>query len=393
MYSFYPTGDQSVHLIDGRRTPTGRLTGALSDYSATELGAKCINSLETIVDPQSVDEVILGSVIQAGQGQAPARQALIDAGWSPTIPAVTINKVCGSGIKAILQASESILGGANRTVVAGGMESMTNAPQLLEEFRTGRKMGNSTLKDSAVHDGLWCSVEGEHMGMAAERIGERYNLSRDALDQFALDSHENATRAQEKGHFEDERIVFDDIEEDEPVRTDTSMDQLGKLPTAFKDDGIVTPGNAPGLNDGASAIGVVDGSLAGNVSQVDTTFEIVGYSVVGDEPGNLFETPAAATEMLLEGRKWSLDDFDRIEINEAFAAQALANCHRLELDPNRVNQWGGAIALGHPIGMSGNRIVLTLMKQMRHHGDDLGLAAICMGGGNGIALAIRQVGA
>lgn len=192
MYSHYLTEDEPVHLVDGRRTPTGRLTGALSDYEATDLGALCLESVEEFLDPRSIDEVILGSVIQAGQGQAPARQALIGADWSPKIPAVTINKVCGSGMKAILQASESILGGPNRQVVAGGMESMSRAPQLLQGFRTGRKMGDSTLKDAAVHDGLWCSIESEHMGQPAERIAERYDLSREELDEFALRSHERA---------------------------------------------------------------------------------------------------------------------------------------------------------------------------------------------------------
>lgn len=391
MYTHYLTADDTVHLVDGRRTPTGRLAGALNDYSATELGARTLEELEDFLNPRNQDEVILGSVIQAGQGQAPARQALIGGGWSPKIPAVTINKVCGSGMKAILQASESILGGPNTSVVAGGMESMSRAPQLLKGFRTGQKMGDSTLKDAAVHDGLWCSVESEHMGQPAERIAERYDLSRQELDEFALRSHQNAHEAEEEGKFDGERFSLGDLNRDEPVRTDTSLERLGQLPPAFREDGIVTAGNAPGLNDGAAALQVVDSDRVEIPESVGASFKLLGYSVVGEEPGNLFETPAAAIETLLEGRKWTLDDFDRIEINEAFASQVLGNCHRLELNPDRVNQWGGSIAQGHPIGMSGARIVLTLLHQLRDSGGELGLAAICMGGGNGIALAVEKV--
>ncbi len=391
MYTHYLSGEDVVHIVDGRRTPTGRLTGALNDYEATELGARTLEELEDFLNPRNQDELILGSVIQAGQGQAPARQALIEAGWSPKIPAVTINKVCGSGMKAILQASESILGGPNVSVVAGGMESMSRAPQLLPGFRTGQKIGDSTLKDAAVHDGLWCSVESEHMGQPAERIAERYDLSREELDEFALRSHERAYEANENGHFETERFSLGELDRDEPVRPDTSLKQLGQLPPAFREDGIVTAGNAPGLNDGAAILQVVNPGRVEIPESVDSTFELLGYSVVGEEPGNLFETPAAAIETLLEGRKWTLDDFDRIEINEAFASQVLGNCHRLELDPGRINRWGGSIAQGHPIGMSGARIVLTLLHQLRHSGGELGLAAICMGGGNGIALAVEQV--
>lgn len=390
MYTFYFSGDDTVHLIDGVRTPTGQLTGVLSDYEATQLGALCLEGMEQFTDPRSVDEVILGSVIQAGQGQAPARQALIGANWSPKIPAVTVNKVCGSGIKAILQASESILGGPNRQVIAGGMESMTNAPQLLSGFREGQKMGDSTLKDAAVHDGLWCSIESEHMGSAAERIAERYDLTRQELDQFALRSHERAQKAETNAWFDEERLEMDAIDRDEPVRPDTSLERLGQLPTAFAKEGVVTPGNAPGLNDGAATILTADPRAYDTDDDLESVFELKGYAVVGDEPGNLFETPAAAVELLLEGRKWTLDDFDRIEINEAFASQVLANCHRLALDPERINKWGGAIALGHPIGMSGTRIVLTLMQQLRQFDGELGLASICMGGGNGIALAVER---
>lgn len=389
MYSNYLT-DDSIVLLDGVRTPTGRLTGVLSDYEATELGALCLEGLEDTVDPRQVDEVLLGSVIQAGQGQAPARQALLGADWSPKIPAVTINKVCGSGIKTILQGIESLVAGPNQQVVAGGMESMTNAPHLVSDLREGKTMGDSEMVDAAVHDGLWCSIESEHMGIAAERIADRYDLSREELDEFALSSHHRAAEAEEHGYFDRECLDLPEVDRDEPVRPDTSLEKLSQLRPAFKEDGVVTAGNAPGLNDGAAAVGLAKRAFAESETQPESVFSVKGYAVVGTEPGNLFETPAAAIEMLLEGRSWTLDDFDRIEINEAFAAQVLGNCHRLELNPDRINGWGGAIALGHPIGMSGARIVLTLMQQMRHHEDELGVASICMGGGNGIALALEQ---
>lgn len=266
---------------------------------------------------------------------------------------------------------------------------MSRAPHLAAGLRSGRTLGDLELTDAAVHDGLWCSVENEHMGNAAERIARRYDLSREALDRFALRSHRRAARAEEEGHFERERIPVDGVSRDEPVRPDTSLKALGELGPAFEEDGVVTAGNAPGLNDGAAALVV---AREGGLSEAPSPrFRLTGYAVVGDEPGNLFETPAAAIELLLEGDGRSLDDFDRIEINEAFASQVLANCHRLELDPERVNRWGGAIALGHPIGMSGTRIVLTLMNQLETSDGERGLAAICMGGGNGIALSLRRV--
>lgn len=382
-----------VVIVDGVRTPTGRLSGQLSDVEATELGAFCLSELGNVVDPRNVDEVILGSVLQAGQGQAPARQALLSADWSPKIPAVTINKVCGSGIKAILQAREAIAGGPASRIVAGGMESMSNAPHLLSDLREGKPLGDAELTDAAIHDGLWCSIEGEHMGQPAERIAERYGLSRQSLDEYALKSHRRVTEAEENGYFQGERMTVEGVNEDEPVRSDTSLEQLGDLEPAFRADGKVTAGNAPGLNDGACGLVVASRPSASSIaerSNLNEVFSIEGYAIVGEDPGNLFETPAGAIELLLEGPRWTLDDFDRIEINEAFASQVLGNCHRLELNPDRINQWGGAIALGHPIGMSGARIVLTLMNQLRESDGELGLASICMGGGNGIAMVIRQ---
>ncbi|MFB6357215.1 MAG: acetyl-CoA C-acyltransferase [bacterium] len=395
MYREVIRDDSSPVLIDGVRTPTGSLTGQLSDYSAVELATTCLKVMGEKIDPREVDEVILGSVIQAGQGQAPARQVLLGADWSPKIPAVTINKVCGSGIKSILQAVEAIRGGAPDNVIAGGVESMSNAPHLLTDYRNGKKLGDGELVDSAVHDGLWCSIGEEHMGAAAERIADRYGLSRDQLDEYALNSHQRATQAEDRDCFQSERIDYPEIDRDEPVREDTSLEQLGELKPAFDEDGVVTAGNAPGLNDGASVVAVTHERRIESFIREDfrweDAFEIEGYAVVGEDPGNLFETPAGAIEMLLEVSDWSLDDFDRIEINEAFASQVLANCHRLELNPERINQWGGAIALGHPIGMSGNRIVLTLMNQLRQTDGELGLASICMGGGNGIAMVIKRV--
>jgi acetyl-CoA C-acetyltransferase len=385
--------EPDVAIVDGVRTPTGRLLGQLSEFEATELGSLCLGNLGQRLDSQKVDEAVLGTVIQAGQGQAPARQATLGADWSPKIPAVTINKVCGSGIKAILQAREAIEGGPANRIVAGGMESMSNAPHFVSDYRDGRTLGDGSLQDAAVHDGLWCSLENEHMGQPAERIAERYGLGREVLDEYALRSHRRAAEAEENGDFQWERMDVNGQNTDEPVRPDTSLDQLGNLEPAFREDGVVTAGNAPGLNDGACVLSVA--SLASARSMVeslnrDTVFTIEGYTIVGEDPGNLFETPAGAIELLLEGDRWTLNDFDRIEINEAFASQILGNCHRLELDPKRINQWGGAIALGHPIGMSGARIVLTLMAQLESADEQLGLASICMGGGNGIALVIRR---
>lgn len=393
MFRFNLPDTPDIVLVDGRRTPFGSLLGALSDYEAPDLASICLQALEDeeVVDPQRVDEVIIGSVLQGGQGQAPARQASIGAGWSPGIPAVTINKVCGSSIKSILQASQGLLGGPLEVAVVGGMESMTNAPHFLPDLRKGKKLGPSEAKDMAVYDGLWCSMEEEHMGAAGERIAERYGLTREELDEFSLMSHRRADRAWQEGKLEPEVVSLPELERDESVRPDTSLEQLEKLPPAFRKDGKITAGNAPGLNDGAVAIAMGRRGAFTVPADRDTVFRLEGYAVVGDDPGNFVETPAAAIEVLLEDMKWSLDDVDRIEINEAFSSQVLGNCHRLEIDPERINRWGGAISIGHPIGSSGSRIVLALMNQLRQSGEEKGIASICMGGGNGIALAIRQI--
>ncbi len=388
-----PPENRNILLVDGRRTPTGTLSGALSDYEATELASACLKGLEQFVDPEDVQELILGSVLQGGQGQAPARQALLGAGWPDTIPAVAVNKVCGSGIKSVLLAVQGILSGALTLAVAGGAESMSNAPHMLPDMRTGVKMGDASCQDSAVHDGLWCSIEHEHMGFPAERIAESYNLTREEVDAFALSSQQRAVRATDEGWFDEYRVDLDgvELEYDEPVRPETTLDQLGKLSPAFSEDGIVTAGNAPGLNDGASAVIVGDRESLRLREAPETVFRIEGYSVVGGPPGELFERPAEAYEVLMQELGWEDSQVDRIEFNEAFSTQVLANCRRLGVDPERINRWGGAVALGHPIGMSGNRIVISLMHQLRRSGGERGIASICMGGGNGIALAIRQV--
>lgn len=384
-----------VVVVDAVRTPMGRFQGRVSQFTAPELGAAVIKALKERNDlaGDEVDEVILGNVVQAGVGQAPARQASIRGGISPTVPAVTVNKVCGSGLKAVILAAQAIRCGDAKIVIAGGMESMSNAPYLLYGARQGFRYGDQKLVDAMIHDGLWCAFEQKHMGMAAEYTAEKSKISREEQDRFAYQSHMKAVKAMETNRFAKELVSLQAkdgaIDKDETPRPDTSLEKLSKLRPAFKENGTVTAGNAPGLNDGASALLLMSKGEAKKRGHKPLA-TIVDYAVAGTEPLELFYAPVFSTRKLLEKMRVKIDEFDLIEINEAFAAQVLADGRELEWDWERVNVNGGAIALGHPIGASGARILTTLVWAMQDRGAETGLATLCMGGGNGISLAVRR---
>lgn len=384
-----------VVIVDAVRTPMGRFQGRVSQFTATELGAAVIRALveRNALKGDEVDEVIMGNVVQAGVGQAPARQASIRGGLSPIVPAVAVNKVCGSGLKAVILAAQAIKCGDAKIVIAGGMESMSNAPYLIFGARQGLRYGDQKLIDSMIHDGLWCAFEQQHMGMAAEYTAQKSKISREAQDRFALESHMKAVKAMETGKFAKELIALAAkdgvIDKDETPRPDTSLEKLSKLRPAFKENGTVTAGNAPGLNDGASALLLMSKEEAKKRGYKPLA-TIADYAAAGTEPLELFYAPVFSTRKLLGKMKVNIDDFDLIEVNEAFAAQTLADGKELEWDWERVNVNGGAIALGHPIGASGARILTTLVWAMQDRGAETGLATLCMGGGNGISLAVRR---
>ncbi len=383
-----------VVIVDAVRTPMGRFQGRLSQFTAPELGAAVIRALKERNDLEGdeVDEVIMGNVVQAGVGQAPARQASIRAGISAAVPAVTVNKVCGSGLKAVILAAQAIKCGDAQIVIAGGMESMSNAPYLLFGARGGFRYGDQKLIDALIHDGLWCAFEQQHMGNAAEYTAGKSKISREEQDRFAYESHRKAVKAMESGKFANELIPLQakdgPIDKDETPRPDTSLEKLAKLRPAFKENGTVTAGNAPGLNDGASALLLMSNEEAKKRGYKPLA-TIVDYAIAGTEPIDLFYAPIFSTRKLLEKMGLTIDHFDLIEVNEAFAAQALADGKELEWDWSRVNVNGGAIALGHPIGASGARILTTLVWAMKDRAAQTGLATICMGAGNGISLAVK----
>ncbi len=386
-------------LVSAVRTPIGRFLGALSSLSATELGATAIRAAvqRAGIDTGEVDEVIIGNVVSAGEGQAPARQAALGADIPADIPAVTINKVCGSGLKAVMLAAQAIKAGDGRLYIAGGMESMSNAPYLLPKARTGYRMGNGEIVDSVVHDGLWCAFEGVHMGEEAEIVAEKYGISREAQDQFAYSSHLKAAQATESGRFKDEMVPVETpskqvatvVDRDEPIRPDTSLEALGKLSPAFrKQGGTVTAGNAPGLSDGAAATVVASEAYA-TAHHLPILARITGYAAAAIEPKYIFACPPRAVRKLLERTGQKMSDFDVIEVNEAFAAQVLANGKELDWDWSRVNPHGGAVALGHPIGASGARLLATLVYELRRRGGGRGLATLCLGGGGAVAMSVE----
>ena len=392
-------GGPPVWISSAVRTPIGKLLGGLSPLSAPKLGALVVREAveRAAAPPDAVDEVILGNVLTAGLGQNPARQAAIGAGLPAGVGALTINKVCGSGLKAVMLARQAILAGDADVVVAGGMESMSNAPHLLQGMRTGSKMGDGSLVDSMVHDGLTDAFEDIHMGETAERVADRYGVSRKAMDEYAAESQRRAHAATEAGRFAGEILPVEVparkgavvVERDESIRPDATAESLARLRPVFRKDGRVTAGNAPGVNDGASAL-VIASDAAVRRHGLPRLARITGQAVSGLEPEWVMMTPVPAVRKLLERLDWSVDTVDLFEINEAFAAQAVAVRSELGLPADRTNMNGGAVALGHPIGASGARILTTLLYLLREHGLDRGVASLCLGGGNGVALGVER---
>jgi acetyl-CoA C-acetyltransferase len=396
-------------IVGAARTPIGKLLGALSPVPAPELGAVAIRgALErSRVPVEDIDEVIMGQVVQAGTGQAPARQAAIKAGIPATVSAVTINKVCGSGLKAVMLAAQSIKAGDQQVVVAGGQESMSNAPYYVSGLRNGVKFGDQTLVDGLIKDGLWCAFCDVHMGGHAEYTAKKAGITRQMQDELALASHRKAVAAIDEGRFTAEIVPVEvpgkkgptRVCIDEAPRRDTSLEQLAKLRPAFPADApkdmkpeelTVTAGNAPGLNDGASALVVVSEAYA-RAHGLTILARITGYATGGGEPQDIFFAPIVAVRNLMQRTGATIDDYDLIEANEAFAAQMLADGNALGWDWDRVNVNGGAIALGHPIGASGARILTTLLYAMQDRGAETGLATLCLGGGNAVALSVERV--
>jgi acetyl-CoA C-acetyltransferase len=388
-------------ILSAVRTPVGKFQGGLASLSATQLGAKVVAEAarRAGIEPAAVDEVIMGNVIQAGLGQNPARQAALGGGLHVRVAAMTINKVCGSGLKAVALAAQGVTLGESEIVIAGGMESMSNCPYLLPGARTGYKIGNGEIVDSMIHDGLWDAYENYHMGVTAELVAEKYKISRQEQDQFALESHQRAVRAMNSCFVESQMLPIEVpqkkgeplvIRRDESPRPDSSLDALGKLRPAFKKDGSVTAGNAPGTNDGAAAVLVTGERNAERLGKAPMA-RIVAQSVSGIEPKWLLMAPVEAVEKILKKTGWDRDsDVDLYELNEAFAVQALAVIRELHLDPAKVNVNGGAVAIGHPIGASGARILVTLLYEMQRRNVHRGIAALCLGGGNAVALAVER---
>ena len=385
-------------IVGAARTPTGKFLGGLASFTAPQLGAIVIKEAvqRAGIAQDAIDEVIMGNVVSAGVGQAPARQAALHSGLPVDIPAFTVNKVCGSGLKAVMLAAQSIRAGDEQAFVAGGMESMSNAPYLLAKARTGYRMGNGEIIDAVVHDGLWCAFENIHMGREAEIIAEKFGVTREEQDRFSLQSHQRAAEATAAGRFKEEIVPVEVkqkkgtmvVEKDEPIRGDSTMDTLAKLMPAFQEGGTVTAGNAPGLSDGASAAVVVDQAFARANGLIELA-RITGYASAAITPRYIFAAPTRAVRRLLERTGMKVGDFDLIEVNEAFAAQALANGRELDWDWSRVNVNGGAIALGHPIGSSGCRVLITLIHELRRRGGGRGLATLCLGGGGAVAMSVE----
>jgi acetyl-CoA C-acetyltransferase len=391
-------------IVSAVRTPTGKFLGSLKDLSAPALGALVVREavLRAGLSPADVDECILGNVVSAGLGQHPARQAALQGGLPPEVPALNINMVCGSGLRAVMLAAQGIASGDRDLVVAGGMESMSQAPYLLPRAREGFRMGHAQVVDSMIQDGLWCACDNWHMGMTGEAVARKYGVSREAQDAYAVRSHQKAAQAQRDGAFVAEMLpisipaprgsrqaapsLFD---RDESVREDTSIDALARLKPAFDPDGSVTAGNAPGVNDGAAALVIAAEDVARD-RHLTIRARIVAQATSGLEPKWVMMTPVPAIRTVLEKAQWSLGDVDLFEINEAFAVQAVAVTGELGIPESKVNVHGGAVALGHPIGASGARVLVTLLHALERHNLRRGVAALCLGGGNGVALAIER---
>lgn len=388
-------------ILSAVRTPVGKFMGGLSSFSAVELGAKVVAEVvrRAGIAPEQVDEIIMGNVVQAGLGQNPARQAGLGGGLHHRVAAMTINKVCGSGLKAVGLAAQGVQLGEVDIVVAGGMESMSNCPYLLTGARSGYRLGHAQLIDSMIWDGLWDKYNDFHMGMTAELVAEKYNISRQEQDEFALASHRKAVHAIKSCYFESQILPVEvpqkkgppqAIKVDESPREDTSLEALARLKPVFKKDGTVTAGNAPGTNDGAAAVVVTSERVAAKLGK-EPMARIVAQAVSGVEPKWVMMAPVEAVEKLLKKTGWDRDrDVDLVELNEAFAVQALAVIRELRLDPEKVNVNGGAVAIGHPIGASGARILVTLLYELQRRNAKRGIAALCLGGGNAVALAVER---
>jgi acetyl-CoA C-acetyltransferase len=386
-------------IVSAARTATGKFLGSLKDFTAPSLGAIAVREAvrRAGIDPASVDECIMGNVVAAGEGQNPARQAALNGGLHEHVAAMTINKVCGSGLKAVMLAAQAIATGDIDIAVAGGMESMSNTPYLVQRLREGLRMGNGTLVDAMIQDGLWCAFEQCHMGMTGEHVAEQFQVSRAEQDAYAVDSHRKAAHAIRQGWFADEivpvqipqkkgaPVAFD---RDEAVREDTSVEALAGLKPAFKKDGSVTAGNAPGVNDGAAALVVMSAERAKALGLTPLA-RIVGQATSGLAPKLVLMTPVDAVRTVAAKVGWDLKDVDLFEINEAFSVQLVAVQRELGIDPAKVNVQGGAVALGHPIGASGARVLTTLLYALRRTGGRRGIASLCLGGGNGVALAVE----
>jgi acetyl-CoA C-acetyltransferase len=391
---------KDIVIVSAVRTATGAFLGSLKSLSASELGGVVIKEAvaRAGIKPSDVEEVIMGNVVSAGMGQAPARQAAIKAGIPDTVGSTTINKVCGSGLKAVVFAAQAIKAGDYGCIVAGGMESMSQCPYLLPKARTGYRMGNGVLVDSMVYDGLWCPFNDFHMGNTGELIAEKFNISRQEQDEYAYNSHRKAVAAIKGGKFEDEITPVmvpqrkrDPIkfEVDEGPREDTSVEKLAKLRPAFKKDGTVTAGNAPSVNDGASAVVVMSRERAEKLGAKPLA-RVTGYATGGTEPKWLMLAPVEAVKNLLKVTDYKIEDFQLVELNEAFSAQAIADIRELGLNPDIVNIYGSGVALGHAIGSTGCRILVTLIYGLKDRGLKTGLATLCLGGGNAVALSIES---
>jgi acetyl-CoA C-acetyltransferase len=392
--------DGDVVIIGAARTAIGRFGGTVSRLPAVELGGAAIRAAvdRAGIDPTDIDEVLVGQVIQAGCGQAPARQAALNAGLPPSVGATTINKVCGSGLKTVAMGANTIQVGDAEIIVAAGMESMNMGPHLLANARTGYRLGSAELVDATVHDGLWCPIENWHMGNAAELIADAMDITREEMDEFALQSHQKAVRAINEGWFEaeivpltipqrkGEPIVFDT---DENPRSDSTLEALAKLSPAFRKDGKCTAGNSSAITDGAAAVVITSAERARSLG-IEPLARITGFAQAAVEPRWVFFAPVHAMEKLLTKTNYSLDDFDLLEINEAFASQSIADGRKLGLDWERLNVNGGAIALGHPIGCSGTRLLVTLVHSMMARNASVGVAALCLGGGEAVAMSVER---
>ena len=396
--------DRDPVIVSAARTPIGKLMGALSSLSSSQLGGVAVREAvkRANIDPALIDEVIMGQVIAAGAGQSPARQAAIFAGLPDSVGAFSVNKACGSGLEAVMLASSMIKAGDGDIYVAGGMDSMTNAPHMLMNGRSGTRYGDMKLIDSAKYDGLWCAFENHEMGNSAEFIAEKYEVTREEMDQFSLKSHQKALAAMDAGRFKNEiapveikdakgRVTI--VDTDEAPRRETSIEALAKLKPAFKPNGRVTAGNAPSLNDGGAAVVVMSRSRAAELG-VKPLARVVGYNHAAVQPLWLFIAPAKAMPALLTKVKWTMNDVDLIELNEAFAAQVLADARGVEQaghvwDWDKVNVNGGAVALGHPVGSSGARILATLIYALKDRNKERGIASLCLGGGEAVAMAIE----